>query len=152
MLKLELRALKARRQALVQGLLDDTGTSEGNEGIGLCQADVGLHGKACRDPARGGIGEHGDIEQPCVTMATDGTRGLGHLHEGGRPLLHARAARHGEAHDGQAPLGCQLEEATDLLAHDATHRTHHELAVHHEDGAAITADGRRTANDALGFR
>ena len=151
MLELELRTLKARRQALVQGLLDDARAGEGDKGVGLCQADVSLHGKAGRDTARGGVGEHGDIEQSRVAVTADGTRGLGHLHEGGRSLLHARAARHSEAHDGQAPLGRQLEEATDLLAHDTAHRTHHELAVHHKDGAAIASYGRRAADDALGL-
>ena len=58
----EFRFLKALGQFFPNGLLDDSGPGKTHGGPGLRQNDVALHGKAGRDPAGGGVGEHGEIK------------------------------------------------------------------------------------------
>ncbi len=146
MLQLELGALKADGQLAVDGLLDDARAREGHQGLGLGQDHVALHGEGGRDTARGGVGEDRHIEAAAVAEAPHGRRGLGHLHERGGALLHAGAAAHGEAYHGQPLFGGVLKATGDLLAHHGSHGAHHEVAVHHKEGAGHPLDGRAAAH------
>ena len=139
-LEQELRALEPRGELFPRGLLDHARACEGDERPGLRQGDVAFHGEARRDAAGRGVGQHTYIKKPRLRVAAHRRGHLGHLHKGGHALLHARSARHGEAHDGQAGLGRLLEHAADLLADDRAHRPHHEAGVHKEERALAPAD------------
>ncbi len=141
--------LEPRGQALVGGLLHHTRPGEGNEHPRLGQGDVALHREARRDAARGRVRQHHHVEQSRLGVPAHRGGDLGHLHERRGPLLHARPARHGEAHHGDAQLEGPLEEAAELLAHHGAHGTHHELAVHHEDAGGAAADGGHAGEDGV---
>ena len=82
-------------------------------------------------------------------MPPHGGRDLGHLHKGRHALLHARAARDGEADHGQARLHGLLEHAADLLADNGAHGPHHEAGVHEEERALPAADAPAPADDGV---
>ena len=63
MLEQELAALEALGQALADGLLDDPRAGEADQRLGLGDVEVAEHGEAGRDPARGRVGEDGDVRQ-----------------------------------------------------------------------------------------
>ena len=79
--QLELCPLEACRQLLPDGLLNDQGAGKANQGLGLRQGDVRIHGKAGGNAAGGGVCEDGDIQTAGFTVALHRAAGLGHLHQ-----------------------------------------------------------------------
>src|ERR1700722_3995748 len=57
----ELGALEALGELLADGLLDDAGASEDDQGAGFGDVEVAEHGEAGGDAAGGGMGHDGDI-------------------------------------------------------------------------------------------
>ena len=62
MLQQKLCPLKALRQLLPGGLLDNPGACESDQRARLCQNNIALHGKAGGDAAGGRISQYRDIE------------------------------------------------------------------------------------------
>ena len=63
-------------------------------------------------------------------MAGNCPRSLSHLHKGYDPLLHTGTAGSGKQHHRQLMRGRILERSCYLLADNAAHACHHEVAVH----------------------
>src|SRR4051794_32651451 len=87
----ELGALEAFGELLADGLLDDAGTGEADEGSGFGDVEVAEHGKAGGDSSGGGVGHDGDVGDLFVVHAGEAGGDLGELHQGGDALHHARA-------------------------------------------------------------
>src|SRR4029450_14107106 len=87
-----------------------------------------------------------DHRAPGVLHVLDRADRLGQLHQREDPLLHARAARRGDADERQAALGRALAGAAELLAYDTAHRAAHEAEVHDGELARHALD-RSRAND-----
>jgi hypothetical protein len=92
-LEQELRALEARGQLLPNGLLDDAGSGETDEGPRLGDVEVAEHGVARRRSARRRIGQDGNERDPRLFQAGEGAARLGQLHQGQRAFLHPGPAR-----------------------------------------------------------
>ena len=135
----------------MRGLLHHARAGKADERTRLGEDDVALHGKARRHAAGGGVGEHGQVEQPRLGVPAHRGGDLGHLHERGGALLHAGATGDGEAHDRKAELRGALKGAADLLAHDRAHRAHHELRVHEEERAVVAAHPAAPADHRVGL-
>lgn len=107
--------------------------------------------KRCRHATSSRVGEHGDVEQPRSVMAFHGTCGLGHLHERGKPLLHAGATRCAEDDDRQTLLSSAVEQAAHLLAHNRPHRAHEKLGLHEAEGHGQITEHALAGTNSLVF-
>ena len=148
-LQQELRRLEPLGQGLAGGLLHHPGPGKAHGGPGLGQDDVPFHGKAGGDPAGGGVGEDGAVEQPRLAVAEHRPAGLGHLHQGKEPLLHPGPAGDGVAHHRHPMFRGVFKEAGDLLPHGGAHAAHHEAGLHDEQAAGLPADAGGAAEDGL---
>ena len=68
-LQQELAALQALRQGLAHRLLDDPGTGEADQGVGLGDVDIPEHGQAGGDATHGRVGHHRDEGQAALAQA-----------------------------------------------------------------------------------
>ena len=86
------------------------------------------------------MGEHHHEGQPGVAQLVEGDDRLGHLHQREHALLHAGAARGGDA-DQRHPLGDRdLGGAREALTDDRSHRSAEEAEVHRGDHARLALD------------
>src|SRR5437867_1309154 len=67
----ELGALETLRERLTDGLGDDAGSGEADQGSRLGDDHVAEHGEARGDAAGGRIGEHGDVGQTLGSQALE---------------------------------------------------------------------------------
>jgi hypothetical protein len=88
----KLGSLESLGELLLDGLFDDAGTGEADEGLGLRDVDVAQHGEAGRRPARRRIAEDGNKRQAGRAEPGDRGAGLDHLHQRQHALLHPGAA------------------------------------------------------------
>src|SRR5688572_23885158 len=123
LLEQEFRALEALGQRLAHRLLDHARAGEADERPGLGDDDISNEGKTRRDATHGGIGQHRDERLPRRGELVQCRGRLRHLHEREEPLLHARPAARGEAHEREMLVAADL------------HRTHEPLADHRAHGA-----------------
>ena len=113
--------------------------------------NIALHRKARRYAACCGVCQHGDIQQPCVTVFFHSAAGLCHLHQRQNTLLHSCAARNGK-NDHRQTVRCGiLKRSRDLFARHRTHRAHHELRVHHSDHGFFAVDLANARDDRFIF-
>ena len=150
--KQELCALESRRELLAHGLLDDTRPREPNQSVGLGQYDVPFHCKAGRNTSGRRVGQHDNVQVSRVAVALDRAAGLRHLHQGKRPLLHARTSGNRVADHRQRVLRGVFNQAGDFLSHHRAHASHHKIGFHDKQAAFHAVDARRTADNALFLR
>ena len=136
-----LGTLKTRRERLADGLLDHTRAGKTDQRFGLGDVDVPEHREARRHPARGGIGEDGDVRDLRVVETRERRADLGHLHERDGPFLHPRSS--GPRHDDERrALGKGMFGGSrDLFANHNAHAAADETIFHgrEQDGDAIDA-------------
>ena len=125
--------LKAVRQLLADGLLDDARTGEADQGAGLGDVDVAEHRIGCGDAAGRRIGQHDDIGLARLAQALHRDGGARHLHQRQDAFLHARAARGGEQHERAALLHRGVETLDHRLARRHAERAAHEIEILHGD-------------------
>src|SRR6266404_9103172 len=116
MLEKELGALKSFGEFLANGLLDDAGASEADEGSGFGDVEIAEHGEAGGDAAGGGIGEQRDVGE--LFFVELGERGghFGKLHQTDGAFHHAGAAGTGNGDEGLARLDGQFDAASDFFS------------------------------------
>ncbi len=144
MLEEELAALEAFGELLANGLLDDAGAGEADEGVGFCDVEVAEHGKAGGDATGGGVGHDGDVGDSGVVEAGEGGGDLGELHQGGDTFHHAGAAGCRDNDERVAGGEGAIDGAGDSFADDCAHAAANEGVLHHgeDDGVgAEVADG-----------
>jgi hypothetical protein len=110
-----------------------------------------MKAKLAETPPIGGIGEDGDERLARRGELVQRGGGLRHLHEREEPLLHACAARRGEAHERELLVAAGLDRANEALADDGAHgapqepelesRDHHgnglDPALHHHERVGL---------------
>ena len=80
------------------------GPAKPNLGARFSDVEVAQHGKARRDTARGGVGEHTQVGNSSLVEEHQSRGDLGKLHQANRALLHTCAA--GSRNDNQRnPVG-----------------------------------------------
>ncbi len=129
MLHQKLRSLKALRQLLTDGLPNDSGPGKSDQRARLRHDHIPKHGEAGSHASRGGIREHGAVQQPGLPQLPHGRRSLGHLHQGDDALLHSGASRTAEQKDGQPSLNGPFNGGSDLLPHHMAHAGHEKSGV-----------------------
>ena len=136
----EFGPLEAGRKLGGDGAGRDPGAGEPDQGVRLGQVDVPDHGEGREHAPGRRIGQERDEGHAAGPQALEDGQGLGQLHQGERPLLHAGAP--GRAHDDQRhPRGQGvLRGAGHLLADDRAHRAAHEPEVHDAQGHVRPAD------------
>ena len=92
----EFAALEALREFLPDGLLDDAGSGETDEGSRLGDIQVAQHGERCGDAARRGIGEDRNVGHLKFVKAGEGGGDFGQLHKADNAFHHAGAAGGGD--------------------------------------------------------
>ena len=126
-LEQEFGTLETIRQGLAHGLLDDTRTSEADQGTGFGDIHIAQKGEAGGDAAHGGIGQYGDKGQLGFAQLSERGAGLSHLHQGQQTFLHTRTAAGREADEGAFLFECDLHAAHESLTHHGAHRAAHEV-------------------------
>jgi len=155
----ELGALEAFGELLANGLLDDAGAGEADEGAGFGDVEVAEHGEAGGDAASGGVSHEGDVGDLFVVHFGEANGDLGELHEAGDAFHHAGAAGGRDDDEWDAGFERAIDGAGDGFAYNGTHRAADEavlhdgednvLAVHLADGVD---DGVVEAGFLLGLR
>src|SRR6266700_5124988 len=102
-------ALKAFREFLMDGLLDNARTGKTDKRAGFADIEIAEHGKAGGDTAGGGIGEDRDVGELFVVEPGKGGGDFGKLHEADGAFHHARAAGAGDRDEGLARFNGQLD-------------------------------------------
>ena len=141
MLHLKLRPLKALRQGLADGLLNDARPGEADKRTGFGQNNVTQRGKAGGDAAGGGVRENGDVQQSLFREPGQSRAGFRHLHERQNALLHPRAAAGGKKDQGQFVFPGVLDGQRQLFPYGGAHAAHEKAAVQHAHHAAASAHG-----------
>ena len=124
-------ALKAFRQLLADGLLDDARPGEADQRAGFGDLDIAEHGVGRGDAAGGRIGEHHDVGLLGLAQHLHGDRRARQLHQRQDALLHARAARCREHDEGRAALDRSLQARDHRLAGRHAERAAHEIEILH---------------------
>ena len=147
--KRELGGLEALGKLLLDGVANHALAREADERMGLREDDIALHGERRGDAARRRIGDDRDVGQAALGQTRKRAGHLRHLHERCQALLHARAARGGERHNGQSLVGRAAHEARHLLADSRAHRPHEEGGFHDRERRADAGDAARARANAL---
>ena len=148
--ELLLGSAEVRGKLFPGGLLDYAAAGELHDGPRLGQDDVRGRGPTCEDPARRGVGQDGDVGKAGLTHEARGRDGLGHLHEGEDPLLHARAARRGGDYEGPPVTHGRLSQPVEALAQHRAHGAAHELEVHDAQRHRMAGDAAQPGQHGLG--
>ncbi|CAM3338581.1 hypothetical protein PANO111632_14890 [Paracoccus nototheniae] len=137
-------ALESFGQLFADGLFDDPGACETDQGIRFGDVDIAQHRIAGRHPARGRMGQHDDIGDARFLEHLDRDGGAGHLHQRQDALLHARATGGGEEDQRLADLDRAFGGGDDGIADIHAHGPAHEAEV------LTHGDDRRPADLSLG--
>ena len=103
--------------------------------FGFGDHHVADEGEGGRHATHGRVGQDRDEGQAGIGKLGQRGRGLGHLHQRKEAFLHARAARCGDADEGQFLLDRDLHATHEALAEHRAHRSAHEIEL---EGAATT--------------
>ena len=115
----------------MRGLADHAWPGEAYHGLRFRQGNITESGKAGHDTGRCRISQNGDIGESCLAMTGQGAAGLGHLHEGEHPLVHAGTSRGTDDDDGLLGLGGGLNDAGNLLTDYGAHGGRQKGEIHH---------------------
>ncbi len=136
-LHLKTPPLKALRQGLADGLLNDTGPGESDERTGFGQNNVAQRSKAGGDAAGGGVRETGDVQQSLFRKPGQSRAGFRHLHEGQNALLHPRPPLAAKRIRGSLFFPGVLDGQRQLFPYGGAHAAHEKAAVQHTHHAAV---------------
>lgn len=136
----ELGALEAFGELLADGLLDDAGAGEADEGAGFGDVEVAEHGEAGGDASGGGVGHDGDVGDFGVVEACEAGGDLGELHEGDDAFHHAGSSRGGDDDEGVSGVERAVYGAGDGFADDGTHAATDEGVFHHGEDDGVAAE------------
>src|ERR1035438_4476681 len=136
----ELGALETFRKFLADGLLDDAGACEADEGSGFGDVEVTQHGEAGGDAAGGGISEDADLGHLCFVELREGGGDFGHLHEADYAFHHARSAGCGDDDERAAGDAGAINGAGDGLSDDGAHGAADEGVFHRADDDTVGAE------------
>ena len=145
----ELGALEALGELLADGLLDDAGAGEADEGAGFGDVEIAEHGERSRHAASGGVGEDGQVGEAGRVEAGEGGGDLSELHEAHDALLHAGAA--GGRNDDESGAGVvgAIDGAGDGFAYDRAHGTADKGELHDGEGDRVRADVALSAKNGV---
>ena len=154
----ELGALEALGELLADGLLDDAGACEADEGSGFCDVEVSEHGEAGGDASGSGVGHDGDVGDFGVVEAGEAGGDLGQLHEGGDAFHHACTAGGGDDDERVAGGEGAVYGPGDGFTDDGAHTAADEAVLHDGEDDGVGADVADGVDDgvveaglALGF-
>src|SRR5271166_6023273 len=126
-------ALKAVRQLLADGLLDDARTGKADERPRLGDMHVAKHGIGRGHAPGGRIGEHHDIGFSRFPHHLHRDRGARQLHQGQYSLLHARPAGGSKHDERRAFADRSLQTLDEGLACGHAEGASHEVEILHAD-------------------
>ncbi len=150
----EFGALEAFGEFLANGLLDDAGSGEANEGAGFGDVEVAEHGEAGGDAAGGGVGEDADVGDAGLVELREGGRDFGHLHKADDAFHHACSAGCGDDNEGLVGKARAIDGAGDSFPDDCAHGAADEGVFHGADDdrvGAQLADGVENCVVEAGF-
>lgn len=131
------------------GLFYHSGSGKADHALGLGNDDVAQRSEACCNSAGGGMGEDRNIGAPGLSVSSQRSAGLGHLHETENALMHAGTARSGKDNDGLPLGGGKLDGSGDFFSHDTAHAGSEETEVHDGENHRDAFDVCPTGNDCL---
>ena len=133
----------------MRGLADDAGAGESDHRPRLRQSDVSEGCKAGHHAGRRRVGQDRDVGKARLAVTGEGSAGLGHLHQGEHPLVHARPSGGADDDDGPAGLCGGLDDARDLFTHDGTHGCREKREIHHSKPDRLPAHRPRSGDHGI---
>ena len=114
MFQLELAALEPIGQFFTDGLFNDARPGKADECPRFGERNITQTGKAGRDPACGGVGQHADVQPAAAVEPFQRGAGFGHLHQAENALLHPCAATGRKNDERQVLVGSVLNRTCDF--------------------------------------
>ena len=138
--KQELGALKALRELLPDGLLDNSRTCEADERSGLGDVQVAEHGEAGGDAAGGGVSENTDVRHAGIVKLAQRGGNFGHLHQAHHTFHHACAAAGRDDDERDAFRAGSINGAGNGFSHDGAHGAAYKAVLHGAENHAVRAE------------
>ena len=124
-------------------------TNENDENLWFCDYNVPQRRKGSRHAACCGVGQNCYIKQSRVAVAGNCTACLSHLHKGNYSLLHSRASGGCEHYHRKLVFCGEFKGSGDLLAHNASHGSHHVPGIHYTQNTAFAPNGAFSRDNAV---
>ena len=140
MFQLELAALEPAGQFFTDGLFNDARPGKADECPRFGERNITQTGKAGRDAACGGVGQHADVQPAAAVEPFQRGAGFGHLHQAENALLHPCAATGRKNDERQVLVGSVLNRTCDFFTNSGAHAAHKKTAVQHSDHRLHAAD------------